>query len=564
MNIQELFNKIDFLVSMANDNRTPEILRSELRIIESDINSSKKALSDFLSTRGGTRYFKTAELTRDNNFELHYKDEIATLDQKILEENEKLNEVMAEEAKLSNKIADKELEKKTSLYRMEIFTKRINEYAHNESKKNITEKFKEDIIVEEANQVRFSEELDGLTNEYQLIQDHISAISFSIQNLQNELSSKKEDLKILSEKLSSKDNYDNRERRSADDSIIFGYQDTIATLRAKKNEISNSPVLLAEEVKNMIHSGNSENEVLNKIQEIINEIEKIPYMSLTNKEIATEGITEELGRLLHAKEEMINKIKNSTYNSTHTEIETGRMVVLEERKKALASELKSLRKKLETIDSDSRYGLSSMHEKAMTYLTNLEEQHKEYEKIIAIETGNTNIETRAKHALLMETKRLDLENASLIANNYSKERQREVEEGYEIVTHRIPDLEQRMAETEIEIRRLNEIIFRKQKQPQDIIAATKDEKELNEIERKIISLKYRKRFKVAPSEMLPEIKELLKAAIIEKQKETVMEKPFILVRETHPAKTESIKLTDNNLLPGLEVLEFSGGMNHAA
>ena len=536
----KIINKTNLLIAISGNTTSLDLVEKELETVEKDLNTAQEDLNNFLSViKNNQRYFNAAELIRDNNREIEYKDEITTLEMELADVKKTKEEILEEKNLLQNKLSDKE----ATLEETNTFIDNMKNRVDNSSL--YVKRIEEQMNIKKE----LETEIKMLKEEYALLEDLTLSIDDNVEVLKSEITSLKTTLNKLRKKIGNKSAYANDDLRNKDEERLNDYKNTIDFLTNKREEVKNNMLFNIEKIRNKIKNKKFDDEFVSMVELLADSVKEQDYMDLTIPEI-----NRELVYLENEKRNLETNINAKDYSVLNPEIFKRRIKYLNKRKETLITELIYLKEYVEMADNNVISELFKDYDYSKNYVSDNEKRYEEYKKIRDNESS-VNTKKQAELNLLLETLFSTNGEATKISNRYLKEIQEEVKETEFIVSKKIPEIEEKIVAIDDEIHEINFYLNQRNTHQKDIIEISKDEHQINLVEEKVKILKERRNFGTTAPELLEDIKYLINRKKVREQEE------IKIVKMRYVGKSETIEVMDI-ILPGHN--EYAGGFKNAA
>ncbi len=546
----EIIAKIDALVKMSDSTSDISTLKVELREIECDIKEKKLEIKELKSSMNDDKYFDASGEIVDKNIEISLTHKIKLLKKTFVDIENQLNEVKEKENIVFNDIQNT----KDNILDIEKFIEVLKAKIKSKKEKN---NFEELLKENETKIKKYKKSLEKMNKEYEKIQGKIEVLSFSKSEVEEKINSESDKLKETKSSLNNKSGYVDIELKKQDQDRLDSLIDSVVELEKEKLNILNDPVMVGETAKNYLIN-DDKTSCLNKLKELKNELNELPYMNVEN--YSSDSLDIELENAEAKRDEFASMINTKNYESVDATLIKDRITFNNSKKDDFNNQIETIKNDIKLLDNEKLEDLNNRINYCENEAASLEEKIKEYQ-----ETLNNIDNTSSKKASLQasfDKKQEELENIKMLLDSYKKDRQELIENSYDMENSAIEKLLAKIELIDEENNKLDKIILSLNK-AKDVIAIENDKKELKHLNDIVKSIKRRKTFKSSPNQMCDEIEILLGTSEDEKVSDEIEDTEIINpeinlsdlnVSETEEKETDNMEINDSEFeIPSIDI-----------
>lgn len=503
----KIFSLIDLLLKMANTKNTYEELEAKRNLLLDEINNLKKAIDDLSSSMTDDKYFDASSEIVDRNIEISIVKKLANLEYEEEELEKKLDEKRKEEQDLLvsiEKLKERIVKSKSN---MSLVDDRVK-FAKNEDVKQLYSSLYQD---EEKKSRIDEQELNSLNNDLKANSAEMESLNQAISSVKEKCETLKARLSDVRSSLSNKKSYIDKSAMSKDKEELEALNKDLKRLEEEQSRILMNPVMLVSGIKDLIMN-KDDNAALDKLKQLENSINEIPYMNIENKQ----DLLKELDRLKSQKDEIISSINDHEYVSRDITLIDNRISWLKSLIIYYKRSIKAYEEEIKYIDNNLVLPASKELKNAESEALNAEKQIDEYNSIINDESKSALAISKMKIA--KDKKLSDFNVITDIANKYQTSIGLLIEKSVKLQNESISELEEKIEEGNAEINKLEEL---KQKgiKSKNAIKQEDDRKAAQKIDDDIKAINHRLTFDATPAQIIDDIEMMLTSNMNDSAKE---------------------------------------------
>ena len=365
----KIFSLIDLLLKMANTKNTYEELEAKRNLLLDEINNLKKAIDDLSSSMTDDKYFDASSEIVDRNIEISIVKKLANLEYEEEELEKKLDEKRKKEQDLLvsiEKLKERIVKSKSN---MSLVDDRVK-FAKNEDVKQLYSSLYQD---EEKKSGIDEQELNSLNNDLKANSAEMESLNQAISSVKEKCETLKARLSDVRSSLSNKKSYIDKSAMSKDKEELEALNKDLKRLEEEQSRILMNPVMLVSDIKDLIMN-KDDNAALDKLKQLENSINEIPYMNIENKQ----DLLKELDRLKSQKDEIISSINDHEYVSRDITLIDNRISWLKSLIIYYKRSIKAYEEEIKYIDNNLVLPASKELKSAESEALNAEKQIDEY------------------------------------------------------------------------------------------------------------------------------------------------------------------------------------------
>lgn len=534
----KIFSLIDLLLKMANTKNTYEELEAKRNLLLDEINNLKKAIDDLSSSMTDDKYFDASSEIVDRNIEISIVKKLANLEYEEEELEKKLDEKRKKEQDLLvsiEKLKERIVKSKSN---MSLVDDRVK-FAKNEDVKQLYSSLYQD---EEKKSRIDEQELNSLNNDLKANSAEMESLNQAISSVKEKCETLKARLSDVRSSLSNKKSYIDKSAMSKDKEELEALNKDLKRLEEEQSRILMNPVMLVSDIKDLIMS-KDDNAALDKLKQLENSINEIPYMNIENKQ----DLLKELDRLKSQKDEIISSINDHEYVSRDITLIDNRISWLKSLIIYYKRSIKAYEEEIKYIDNNLVLPASKELKSAESEALNAEKQIDEYNSIINDESKSALAISTMKIA--KEKKLSDFNVITDIANKYQTSIGLLIEKSVNLQNESISELEEKIEEGNAEINKLEEL---KQKgiKSKNAIKQEDDRKAAQKIDDDIKAINHRLTFDATPAQIIDDIEMMLTSNMNDSAKELT-----IAPNDKKEAEINNEKPDDEEVIPFFEITD---------
>lgn len=534
----KIFSLIDLLLKMANTKNTYEELEAKRNLLLDEINNLKKAIDDLSSSMTDDKYFDASSEIVDRNIEISIVKKLANLEYEEEELEKKLDENRKKEQDLLvsiEKLKERIVKSKSN---MSLVDDRVK-LAKNEDVKQLYSS----LYQEEEKKSRIDEqELNSLNNDLKANSTEMESLNQAIGSVKEKCETLKARLSDVRSSLSNRKSYIDKSAMSKDKEELEALNKDLKRLEEEQSRILMNPVMLVSDIKDLIMN-KDDNAALDKLKQLENSINEIPYMNIENKQ----DLLKELDRLKSQKDEIISSINDHEYVSRDITLIDNRISWLKSLIIYYKRSIKAYEEEIKYIDNNLVLPASKELKSAESEALNAEKQIDEYNSIINDESKSALAISKMKIA--KDKKLSDFNVITDIANKYQTSIGLLIEKSVKLQNESISELEEKIEEGNAEINKLEEL---KQKgiKSKNAIKQEDDRKAAQKIDDDIKAINHRLTFDATPAQIIDDIEMMLTSNMNDSAKELT-----IAPNDKKEAEINNEKAEEEEVIPFFEITD---------
>ena len=534
----KIFSLIDLLLKMANTKNTYEELEAKRNLLLDEINNLKKAIDDLSSSMTDDKYFDASSEIVDRNIEISIVKKLANLEYEEEELEKKLDEKRKKEQDLLvsiEKLKERIVKSKSN---MSLVDDRVK-FAKNEDVKQLYSSLYQE---EEKKSGIDEQELNSLNNDLKVNSAEMESLNQAISSVKEKCKTLKARLSDVRSSLSNKKSYIDKSAMSKDKEELEALNKDLKRLEEEQSRILMNPVMLVSDIKDLIMN-KDDNAALDKLKQLENSINEIPYMNIENKQ----DLLKELDRLKSQKDEIISSINDHEYVSRDITLIDNRISWLKSLIIYYKRSIKAYEEEIKYIDNNLVLPASKELKSAESEALNAEKQIDEYNSIINDESKSALAISTMKIA--KDKKLSDFNVITDIANKYQTSIGLLIEKSVNLQNESISELEEKIEEGNAEINKLEEL---KQKgiKSKNAIKQEDDRKAAQKIDDDIKAINHRLTFDATPAQIIDDIEMMLTSNMNDSAKELT-----IAPNDKKEAEINNEKTEEEEVIPFFEITD---------
>lgn len=534
----KIFSLIDLLLKMANTKNTYEELEAKRNLLLDEINNLKKAIDDLSSSMTDDKYFDASSEIVDRNIEISIVKKLANLEYEEEELEKKLDEKRKKEQDLLvsiEKLKERIVKSKSN---MSLVDDRVK-LAKNEDVKQLYSSLYQE---EEKKSGIDEQELNSLNNDLKVNSAEMESLNQAISSVKEKCETLKARLSDVRSSLSNRKSYIDKSAMSKDKEELEALNKDLKRLEEEQSRILMNPVMLVSDIKDLIMN-KDDNAALDKLKQLENSINEIPYMNIENKQ----DLLKELDRLKSQKDEIISSINDHEYVSRDITLIDNRISWLKSLDIYYKRSIKAYEEEIKYIDNNLVLPASKELKNAESEALNAEKQIDEYNSIINDESKSALAISKMKIA--KDKKLSDFNVITDIANKYQTSIGLLIEKSVKLQNESISELEEKIEEGNAEINKLEEL---KQKgiKSKNAIKQEDDRKAAQKIDDDIKAINHRLTFDATPAQIIDDIEMMLTSNMNDSAKELP-----IAPNDKKEAEINNEKTEEEEVIPFFEITD---------
>ena len=534
----KIFSLIDLLLKMANTKNTYEELEAKRNLLLDEINNLKKAIDDLSSSMTDDKYFDASSEIVDRNIEISIVKKLANLEYEEEELEKKLDEKRKKEQDLLvsiEKLKERIVKSKSN---MSLVDDRVK-LAKNEDVKQLYSSLYQE---EEKKSSIDEQELNSLNNDLKANSTEMESLNQAISSVKEKCETLKARLSDVRSSLSNRKSYIDKSAMSKDKEELEALNKDLKRLEEEQSRILMNPVMLVSDIKDLIMN-KDDNAALDKLKQLENSINEIPYMNIENKQ----DLLKELDRLKSQKDEIISSINDHEYVSRDITLIDNRISWLKSLDIYYKRSIKAYEEEIKYIDNNLVLPASKELKNAESEALNAEKQIDEYNSIINDESKSALAISKMKIA--KDKKLSDFNVITDIANKYQTSIGLLIEKSVKLQNESISELEEKIEEGNAEINKLEEL---KQKgiKSKNAIKQEDDRKAAQKIDDDIKAINHRLTFDATPAQIIDDIEMMLTSNMNDSAKELP-----IAPNDKKEAEINNEKTEEEEVIPFFEITD---------
>lgn len=534
----KIFSLIDLLLKMANTKNTYEELEAKRNLLLDEINNLKKAIDDLSSSMTDDKYFDASSEIVDRNIEISIVKKLANLEYEEEELEKKLDEKRKKEQDLLvsiEKLKERIVKSKSN---MSLVDDRVKLAKSEDVKQLYSSLYQE----EEKKSSIDEQELNSLNNDLKENSTEMESLNQAISSVKEKCETLKARLSDVRSSLSNRKSYIDKSAMSKDKEELEALNKDLKRLEEEQSRILMNPVMLVSDIKDLIMN-KDDNAALDKLKQLENSINEIPYMNIENKQ----DLLKELDRLKSQKDEIISSINDHEYVSRDITLIDNRISWLKSLDIYYKRSIKAYEEEIKYIDNNLVLPASKELKNAESEALNAEKQIDEYNSIINDESKSALAISTMKIA--KDKKLSDFNVITDIANKYQTSIGLLIEKSVKLQNESISELEEKIEEGNAEINKLEEL---KQKgiKSKNAIKQEDDRKAAQKIDDDIKAINHRLTFDATPAQIIDDIEMMLTSNMNDSAKELP-----IAPNDKKEAEINNEKTEEEEVIPFFEITD---------
>lgn len=534
----KIFSLIDLLLKMANTKNTYEELEAKRNLLLDEINNLKKAIDDLSSSMTDDKYFDASSEIVDRNIEISIVKKLANLEYEEEELEKKLDEKRKKEQDLLvsiEKLKERIVKSKSN---MSLVDDRVKLAKNDDVKQLYSSLYQE----EEKKSSIDEQELNSLNNDLKANSTEMESLNQAIGSVKEKCETLKARLSDVRSSLSNRKSYIDKSAMSKDKEELEALNKDLKRLEEEQSRILMNPVMLVSDIKDLIMN-KDDNAALDKLKQLENSINEIPYMNIENKQ----DLLKELDRLKSQKDEIISSINDHEYVSRDITLIDNRISWLKSLDIYYKRSIKAYEEEIKYIDNNLVLPASKELKNAESEALNAEKQIDEYNSIINDESKSALAISKMKIA--KDKKLSDFNVITDIANKYQTSIGLLIEKSVKLQNESISELEEKIEEGNAEINKLEEL---KQKgiKSKNAIKQEDDRKAAQKIDDDIKAINHRLTFDATPAQIIDDIEMMLTSNMNDSAKELP-----IAPNDKKEAEINNEKPEEEEVIPFFEITD---------
>lgn len=495
---RDIIELIDTLVKMAGSISNYETLSGELDEIKKQISKKETKLQDLKESMVDDKYFDASGEVVDRNIEISITKKIKRLNRMADNIRDDMKLATDEEATLHDEIKKLKKELDASSKYIDVIEERILNTASSEIKEN----YQELLTIERNNYSAIEIKLIDKKTLYEKIEKQIECLSTALNELQDTIKQEKEKLAETKANLANPKTYIDENLRKEDEDKLAKLIEEIDELDKRRLSILTDPVLIANDVKELVANDDKDNSLI-KLKELITLVKSKPYMNEHDINV----LNEKLANLENELETLTKEFSNKNYNGQDSSLIEERINYLQNIIELAKINIDQIRENITIIDTQRVAFIKNK-------ITNAENTAKEIEKSIveyhALVNASDKKSEKEKSALkaTYNKKLKELDTVREIVGAYKEDLRALIKEAFDLENIEIAAIKETIKEQEAEIAKLNKLMVLNSK-TKDIIEQEKDQTKLKDIKEEIKNIKFRLSFDKNPDEIYDNIEMIL-------------------------------------------------------
>lgn len=534
----KIFSLIDLLLKMANTKNTYEELEAKRNLLLDEINNLKNAIYDLSSSMTDDKYFDASSEIVDRNIEISIVKKLANLEYEEEELEKKLDEKRKKEQDLLvsiEKLKERIVKSKSN---MSLVDDRVKLAKSEDVKQLYSSLYQE----EEKKSSIDEQELNSLNNDLKANSTEMESLNQAISSVKEKCETLKARLSDVRSSLSNRKSYIDKSAMSKDKEELEALNKDLKRLEEEQSRILMNPVMLVSDIKDLIMN-KDDNAALDKLKQLENSINEIPYMNIENKQ----DLLKELDRLKSQKDEIISSINDHEYVSRDITLIDNRISWLKSLDIYYKRSIKAYEEEIKYIDNNLVLPASKELKNAESEALNAEKQIDEYNSIINDESKSALAISKMKIA--KDKKLSDFNVITDIANKYQTSIGLLIEKSVKLQNESISELEEKIEEGNAEINKLEEL---KQKgiKSKNAIKQEDDRKAAQKIDDDIKAINHRLTFDATPAQIIDDIEMMLTSNMNDSAKELTN-----VPNDKKEAEINNEKTEEEEVIPFFEITD---------
>lgn len=469
-----------------NDGASLKIEEEEINLKIQDI---KSEIEEVNATSAEDSYDTSAEMA-DRNIEIITKKLIQSLKSELKSKKSEMLKLKTIEEETSSNINTSKKTKKSYEKYISSMQERITTSTDND----IITRYNTLIATTETKIEKLNTILEKMNEEYNQIQEKIDKLSKEIIKINETVEKKQDQLNEAQYNLENKDVYIDKNKTEKTAKKVSELKERIKKHESRLEEIHNDPKYLEAKIKEIIATEEDTFNARNYLIQLLNMSSKQPYMNVN----ADNALEEELLRATQARDSFANEIDQKTYDVMDTiNPEQIRIEYLNNRIATWNEELKTLNKKIATIDKDEQFNYEQKAQTLDELIEGIRSEVADYKNAYENEP-EANLSAKATLKVALDEKKADLASAEEIAGKFRKDEAEDIARASHMIKVESIQLQNDIETAQIEIENIKTRLMSKKSGMKDIGAQNKDKEKLKELAKIVIDIKHRRQFPEQP------------------------------------------------------------------
>lgn len=494
----DIIELIDTLVRMTGSTTNVETLQNELDEIKKLITNKEIDLQDLKESMVDDKYYDASGEVVDRNIEISLTKKIKRLKKMADEIKEELETAKNDELALHDEVKKLKEELDASSKYIEVIEERI----HTTNSAEIKENYQELLTIERNNYATIEVKLSEKLAEYSRVQKEIECLAVALSEMEENIAKETDKLEETKKNLANPKTYSDEALRKADEEKLSKLIEEIDELDKRRLNILTDPVMIANDVKELVANDDKSNSLL-KLKELITLVKSIPYMD----ESDVGKLNGKLASLEKELKELTKAVENKKYNGQDNSLIEERINYLKNIIELAKINIDQIRENITIIDTQRVAFIKNK-------ITNAEDAAREIEKSIAEYHALMNNDDKKSEKVSSSLKAAynkkvkELENVHNIVNAYKDDLRALIKEAFDAENVEITEITKTIKLHEAEITKLTKLMVLNSK-TKDVIAEEKDKAKIKELNDEIKNINFRLTFDKSPDEIYDDIEMIL-------------------------------------------------------
>lgn len=501
----KIFEYLETLVKMCRSTNDGASLKIEEKEISGKIEEINYEIEELNTSLTEEVYDESAEMA-DRNLEIITRKTLNTLKSKLKEKEEELKGLEQRKEEISNELTIFKDNRSSYDEYINVMRERITNCEDNE----VIEQYQKEIKVN-LNKLKEENEKSSLVNVLEeKINASIETVKKDKEAIEDKITKKEDLLNEIKTNLTTKDSYIDINKQNKINRKIDELTKNKAKLEERLKEIKKDPKYIELKIKSIINDGADTFLSRGYVIDLVNMANKVPYMDMP----IDNNLEAELLKATKARDTFANEIDHKSYslvdmetpNKIRIDYLTKRISNWEQRKEDIRNEIAS-------IDKDETYNYKVQINKLNDIIEDIKSDISEYTTTLEKE-DNLVPSVRANYQASLDAKKVDLQNAENILEQFRKEECEDIQRITIELDQEIISLDEKIENANNEIETLKEELLSKKEDLTDIRAMNKDKARLKELASVVIDIKHRRNFPLQPTLIAKQLERLLGIEIL--------------------------------------------------
>ncbi len=493
--LNKTISSIDTLVKMSGSREDSSSLNIELERIEKELANTRADIESLRGLMSPERYYDANNAIVNNAIETSLVRRNQSLNFEIADRRSQVESLEAEKAELETRMASNEANIARAQRCIETLSARVNENTSlDETTANnydsLVAKSKQSLEVFNQEGENLATKIAELTTKIQALEAEIAALNTDIQTNNDYLEANR--------KSASETNQDSL-LKTHDEKEISRLETRIADLEAQRRTILDNPVLIASQAKKALLEDNDITLALTNIRKLVDIVSSQAYMNIPY----SDTFADEMASLLKSAEEERDTFKASIadkdYNANSPELDETRKSYLESRIAFYNDSIAKIREIVSSLDSQNSLNSSTNIAQIDTKIAQMQDTIASYTATADLKLSEAEIKSATAR------KEAQIADANELLASYQLDAINDAGLASSLERQTISLFEQAIASAKEELETIESRLNIQRVKHEDTAARSIDASKLKELEKHVIDIKNRTRYKQSPSQILEDI-----------------------------------------------------------